>query len=397
MIRKIKSVSLVVATMMAMNSYAQDAATAAVAATEKAPESIGSNPLFLSMAILTGVLLLVIFILSAVLRTSVKTRVREVISSRSVQAIVVLLMLASSQSAFAQAAEKTAESMYIDTPIGNMHPMAFYSLFGVLIVELFVILWLCLVILRIIVKKEEVSASAANEVKSSSAFSTFISRKIFGVKPVGTDKDVLLDHDYDGIKELDNDLPPWWKYGFYLTIISSVIYMIGYHITGSFKLSAEEYTTEVAEAEAKEAAYRAKMAMNVDETNAVFLSDADKIAIGKDIFLKNCVACHGDKGQGIIGPNLTDNHWLYGNKPGDLYKIVKNGTNKGMKPWKDDISAVNIQNVISYIHTLKGSNPSGAKAPEGDLYEDEGAAPAASDSTAAKAVEDSVKSIEVKL
>lgn len=216
MIRKIKSASLVVATMMAMNSYAQDAATTAVAAAEKAPESIGSNPLFLSMAVLTGVLLMVIFILSAVLRTSVKTRVREAINSRTVQSIVVLLMLAGSQSAFAQAAEKTAESIYIDTPIGNMHPLAFYSLFGVLIIELFVILWLCLVILRIIVKKEEVSAAAANQVKSGSAFSTFISRKIFGVKPVEADKDVLLDHDYDGIKELDNDLPPWWKYGFYI-------------------------------------------------------------------------------------------------------------------------------------------------------------------------------------
>lgn len=395
MIRKIKSVSLIVA-MMAMNSYAQDAANATAAAAEKAPESIGSNPLFLSMAILTAVLLMVIFILSAVLRTSVKTRIREVMNSRTAQSVIALFIMLTSQSAFAQTAEAATESLYIDTPIGNMHPMAFYSLFGVLIVELLVILWLCLMILRIIVKKEEVSAAAAHEVKSSSAFSTFISRKLFGVKPVETDKDVLLDHDYDGIKELDNDLPPWWKYGFYLTIISSVVYMVGYHITGSFKLSHEEYVAEVAEGEAKEAAYRAKMAMNVDETNAVFLTDADKIAIGKDLFMKNCVACHGDKGQGIIGPNLTDNHWLYGNKPGEMYKIVKDGTSKGMRPWKDDISAVNIQNIISFIHTLKGTNPAGAKAPEGELIEDDMAV-TPSDSAVVNAVKDSVKSLEVKL
>ncbi len=162
MIRKIKSVSLIVA-MMAMNSYAQDAANATAA--EKAPESIGSNPLFLSMAILTAVLLMVIFILSAVLRTSVKTRIREVMNSRTAQSVIALFIMLTSQSAFAQTAEAATESLYIDTPIGNMHPMAFYSLFGVLIVELLVILWLCLMILRIIVKKEEVSAAAAHEVK----------------------------------------------------------------------------------------------------------------------------------------------------------------------------------------------------------------------------------------
>lgn len=398
MIRKIKSVSLVVAAMMAMNSFAQDAASTATAAVaEKAPESIGNNPLFLSMAILTAVLLIVIFILSAVLRTSVKTKVREMINSKTVQSLVVFLMLASAQSSFAQDAAAAKESLYVDTPIGNMHPMAFYSLFGVLVLELFVILWLCLMILRIIVKKEAVAASKANEPKKASAFNTFISRKIFGVKPIEAEKDMLLDHDYDGIKELDNDLPPWWKYGFYMTIITGVIYMVGYHITGSFKLSKEEYDQEVAEGEAKTAAYRSKMAMNVDETNAVFVTEADKIELGKEIFMKNCIPCHGDKAQGIIGPNLTDNHWLYGNKPGDLFKIVTNGTTKGMKPWKDDLNPVQIQNVISFIHSLKGSNPPGAKAPEGDLYEDGGAAPSASDSTAVASAKDSVKSLEVKL
>ncbi len=393
MINLVKKISIFSLLMMGVSAYAQDAAAATAAVAEKAPESAGNNPLFISMAVLTAVLLFVIVILSAVLRTSVKTKIREVLSAKTVQSVVAALFIFGAQSSFAQAAAETKESMYVDTAIGGMHPMAFYSLFIVLLLELFVILWLCLMILRIIVKREAASVVAHNEKPSQSSFNLFISRKIFGVKPVETDKDVMLDHDYDGIRELDNDLPPWWKYGFYFTIISGVIYLIGYHVTGSFKSSQEEYTTEMAEADAKVAAYRTKMAMNVDETNAVFLTESDKIAKGGEIFASKCVVCHGDKGQGGIGPNFADNYWIYGGKPGDLFKTVKNGTNKGMKSWKDELSPVEIQNVISYIHTFKGTNPPNPKAPEGNLFEEtEGAA---TDSTVS-AVIDSTKNIEVK-
>ncbi len=389
MIKQVKKICLSLMAFSTLSVYAQDAAPEASKAVENASNSIASNPLFLSMSILTGVLLFVIIILSAVLRTSIKTKVREILSAKSVQAIVLAVLLFGSQSAFAQAAE-TKESMYVDTPIGGMHPLAFYSLFVVLLLELFVILWLCLLILRIIVKNEAASAAAHNVAHESSNFSKFISRKIFGVKPVETDKDVMLDHNYDGIKELDNDLPPWWKYGFYLTIVTGVIYLVGYHITGSFKLSGEEYTSEVAEADAKIAEYRNKMALNVDETNAVFLTESDKIAKGQTIFKEKCVACHGNNGEGTIGPNLTDNYWLYGGKPGDVFKTVKNGTNKGMQAWKESLSPVDIQNVISYVHSLQGSNPANAKAPQGDLFEE---VASAADSTVKT---DSTKVIEVK-
>lgn len=393
MINLVKKISIGSLFLTGVNAYAQDAAAALATAAEKAPEASSSNPLFISMGVLTGVLLFVIVILSAVLRTSVKTKVREVLSAKNIQAVVAALFIFGAQSSFAQAAAETKESMYVDTAIGGMHPLAFYSLFIVLLLELFVILWLCLMILRIIVKREAASAVAHNEKPAQSSFSLFISRKIFGVKPVESDKDVMLDHDYDGIRELDNDLPPWWKYGFYFTIISGVIYLIGYHVTGSFKSSQEEYNTEIAEAEASVAAYRNKMALNVDETNAVFATESDKIAKGGEIFVKNCVVCHGDKGQGGIGPNFADNYWIYGGKPGDLFKTVKNGTTKGMKSWKDELSPVDIQNVISYIHTFKGTNPPNAKAPEGNLFEE--TAGAAIDS-AATAIVDSTKNIEVK-
>ena len=147
----------------------------------------------------------------------------------------------------------------------------------------------------------------------------------------------------------------------------------------------------MAEAEKSVNAYKATLASNVDETNAEFATEANKIDAGKLTFVKNCAVCHGNEGQGLVGPNFTDKYWVYGNKAGDMFKIVKNGTNKGMKAWKDELSPVDIQNVISYIHTFQGTTPANPKAPDGVLLEDEVAD--GSDSTNVK---DSVKVIEVK-
>lgn len=382
MMRTIKSITFVIATLISFNAYSLSLAPK--------EESIGSNPLFIAMGTLAAVLLMVIIILSNVLRTAVKTKIREIISNKGTKALVLIMMLFGSGSSFAQtAAPAAAESIYESSPIAGMHPLGFFSLFLVLLLELFVILWLCLVILRVIVKREAVASEKAGEtVKKESFLNNFVSRKLLGVKPVESDKDVMLDHDYDGIKELDNDLPPWWKYGFYLTIVSGIIYFISYHVTHNSKSSLEEYEYEMAEAEKSVNAYKATLASNVDETNAAFTGD---IAAGKATFVKNCAVCHGPNGQGLVGPNFTDKYWVYGNKAGDLFKIVKNGTNKGMKAWKDELSPVDIQNVISYIHTLQGTTPTNPKAADGVLIEDEIAA--SNDSTGVK---DSVKVIEIK-
>ena len=382
MMRTIKSITFVIATLISFNAYSLSPAPTS--------ESIGSNPLFIAMGTLAAVLLMVIIILSGVLRTAVKTKIREIISNKGTKALMLIMMLFVSGSSFAQtAAPAVTESIYESSPIAGMHPLGFFSLFLVLLLELFVILWLCLVILRIIVKREAVASEKAGEtVKKESFLSNFVSRKLLGVKPVESDKDVMLDHDYDGIKELDNDLPPWWKYGFYLTIVSGIIYLFSYHVTHNSKSSLEEYEYEMAEAEKSVNAYKATLASNVDETNATFTGNIDA---GKATFVKNCAVCHGNEGQGLVGPNFTDKYWVYGNKAGDMFKIVKNGTNKGMKAWKDELSPVDIQNVISYIHTLQGTTPANPKAPDGVLVEDEVAA--GSDSTSVK---DSVKVIEVK-
>jgi cytochrome c oxidase cbb3-type subunit 3 len=181
------------------------------------------------------------------------------------------------------------------------------------------------------------------------------------------EKDILLDHNYDGIRELDNSLPPWWKYSFYLSIIWAVCYL-GYYYIGGGPSSIDEYKAEVEQAAIDVEAYNKKNALNVDESH-VELANVAGIAEGQDIFKTNCAACHGNAGEGVVGPNLTDNYWIHGGSLNELFKTVKYGwPAKGMKSWEADLSAVQIKNVISYIHSIRGTNPPNAKAPQGDLF-----------------------------
>lgn len=187
--------------------------------------------------------------------------------------------------------------------------------------------------------------------------------------PVEKEKDVLLDHDYDGIRELDNQLPPWWKYGFYLTIVFAVVYLFSYHLSGTGKLQIAEYEEQLAVAEAEKAEMMKRSAEFVTESNVTRLTDASLIADGKGIFEKNCVACHKADGGGSVGPNLTDDYWIHGGGIANLFKTIKEGVPaKGMISWKSQLSPKQIQEVASYVLTLHGTNPSGAKEPQGDLW-----------------------------
>ena len=192
---------------------------------------------------------------------------------------------------------------------------------------------------------------------------------------------IMLDHDYDGIKELDNNLPPWWKYGFYLTIVVAIVYLINYHVIGTGDLQGKEYEKEIAQAKLEVDEFMKTSANNVDENTVKLLTEATDIATGKDLYIVNCVACHGKDGEGTVGPNLTDDYWLHGASIQDLFKTLKYGwVEKGMKAWKEDLSPMQMAQIASFIKTLKGTNPPNPKAPQGDLYTEAGAAPI-SDST----------------
>lgn len=199
--------------------------------------------------------------------------------------------------------------------------------------------------------------------------------------PIEKEADHLLDHDYDGIQELDNSLPPWWKYGFYFTIVFAVFYIMRYHVWRTGPDPEQEYNTEMAIATKQIEEYRKKAGDMVDE-KTVTLADAKGIAEGAKIYGTTCLACHGAKGEGGVGPNLTDQYWLHGGSINDVFKTIKYGVpEKGMQAWEKTYSPGEIKNIASYIKSLAGTNPPNGKAPQGDAYEEKTATPAKDSAT----------------
>jgi cytochrome c oxidase cbb3-type subunit 3 len=188
--------------------------------------------------------------------------------------------------------------------------------------------------------------------------------------PIEKEADHLLDHNYDGIQELDNSLPPWWKYGFYLSIVFAVFYILHYHVWKTGSDPEQEYNTEMVVAAKQIEEHRKKAGDMVDE-KTVTLADAKGIEEGAKIFQAACMACHGGKGEGGVGPNLTDKFWLHGGSINDVFKTVKYGVpEKGMQAWEKTYSPSQIKNIASYIKSIAGTNPPNGKAPQGDPFEE---------------------------
>lgn len=193
---------------------------------------------------------------------------------------------------------------------------------------------------------------------------------LIGLKPMSSETDIELDHDYDGIKELDNSLPPWWLYSFFLTIIIGIAYLYVYEFSDIGLTQEEEYYAEMKVASQEKRAFLAAQANAVDETNVVLLTDNKSIHDGMLVYKGNCAVCHGQLGQGGVGPNLTDDYWLHGNTTASVFKTIKYGVpERGMVSWKERLSPVSIQKLTSYIATLYGTDPPDAKAPQGELYD----------------------------
>jgi cytochrome c oxidase cbb3-type subunit 3 len=192
------------------------------------------------------------------------------------------------------------------------------------------------------------------------------------MKPVGgkEEKDLMMDHSYDGIVELDNHMPPWLANIFFITIAFAVVYFTYFSVLGLGQTQIEEYEEELRIA-AVQAEERASLALSsIDETTVMFDSSTPSLASGKSIYDANCVACHASDGGGGVGPNLTDEYWIHGGTINDIFTVVKYGViAKGMIPWQDQLSPEEMQNVSSYILTLVGNTPANPKAPEGEKYE----------------------------
>ena len=209
-------------------------------------------------------------------------------------------------------------------------------------------------------------------VKSDNSFSEWIHTsyaKLMDAKPMAQEQEIVLDHEYDGIRELDNTLPPWWKYLFILTIIWGFAYMIYYHVydgTNQF----QEYEMEVAQAEAQIEEYKKNNKDLIDANSVQIMTASSDIEAGKAIYMENCVACHKADGGGGIGPNLTDNNWILGGGIKNIFHTISEGgrAGKGMVAWKSELNPNKIAQVSSFIITLQGTNPADAKEAEGDIW-----------------------------
>jgi cytochrome c oxidase cbb3-type subunit 3 len=187
------------------------------------------------------------------------------------------------------------------------------------------------------------------------------------------EKDLILDeHDYDGIKELDNRMPPWLRFTFIGTVVIAVVYIFYYHFSGLGDLQIAELEKEIERAEIQKKVYLEKVGASIDETSVTLLVDETSIKEGSVIYQEKCAACHGQDGGGTVGPNLADEYWLHGGDIKDVFKTIKYGVpEKGMIAWEKQLPPMQIQKVASYIRSLKGTKPASPKEPQGELYVEE--------------------------
>lgn len=226
---------------------------------------------------------------------------------------------------------------------------------------------------------EATGMSHANALKKveQENFVSYIYQELIGTVPLEKEKDILLNHDYDGIQELDNNLPPWWIGMFYLSIIFGVFYIIVFHFSDLGKSQIEEYQTEVRDAEIARALYyeneRKQKELESAEENVepVALTTEVQLTAGAEVFKKFCEACHGKKGEGLegLGQNLTDQYWIHGGSYQNILTTIINGVpSTTMISWKSALKESEIQQVASFILTLQGTNPPNARGPEGELW-----------------------------
>ncbi len=343
-----------------------------------------SNPMIIMLVTLMLLLLIVIGILANILigAADVKLKKKKAMEKgQSVAAVLVIFFLLGGTSVFAQGTTPETTSTAAKT-IAGMSAGTFYIMAGVLFIELMIIIGLLLNIKFLLkTEKEKFVTETATPEQIAEVKRNKLSwwDRFNKLKPVSEEADLDLGHDYDGIRELNNRLPPWWLYGFYFTIIFAGIYLWRYHVSHTAPSSKEEYERSVAKAEARIKEYMKKKGDAVDENTVKLLTSADDLAAGKAIFTdpSKCVACHGPEGGGnAIGPNLTDDYWIYGGNIKDLFKTIKYGAKNGMKSWKDDLSPKQIAQVASFIKSLRGTKPANAKEPQGELYKEEEAVPA---------------------
>lgn len=355
------------------NINAQNTAQAAAVAT--AP-SMWASPLFWVFAFAILGLLLVIVTIGGVLVGLVNNKITK--QFKNTLPILLFLFLFGIGNANAQT---VTAATAVTQLTGALDPNTIMILLLVIGIELFVILYL-----YAILQKMLIALGYKTKEESKWTYAAIMKRMTKAI-PLDREAEVATDHNYDGIVELDNSLPPWWVYMFYGTIAFAIGYLVYFNYFDG-PTQKMEYDTEVAQALMKKNEFLKKAAASVDETSVVVLSDDASIAKGKSSFVTKCAACHGQSGEGLVGPNLTDEYWIHGGGIKDIFKSIKYGwPEKGMISWESQIQPMEMQQISSFIYSLKGSKPANAKAPQGTIYVEA----AAIDTTANAAVSDSAK------
>ncbi len=355
-----------------------------------------TNPLVIIMVAFMVSLLIVIAVLANMLISTARLKFRKWkeedkkhMAVNTAAVIAGLLLLSSSVFAQTTGSAATATTTQVATDVAaGISSTTFYIMAGIIFFEMIIVMGLLLQVRGLL--KAEKERAIATATQPGVAGQPVAARKkglnwwdrFNKFRPAEQEADIDLGHDYDGIRELDNRLPPWWLWGFYITIIFAAIYLYRYHVAHSAPLSAEEYQISVARGDAEVQAYLKAKGESVDE-NTVTMLGKDDIEAGHKFFEASCVACHMEGGAGNIGPNLTDDYWLHGGDIKSIFKTIKYGFN-AMPTWQNTYSNKQIAQLASYVKSLQGTHPANPKAPQGELYKgDDGSAPAA-DSTAAK-------------
>jgi len=218
-------------------------------------------------------------------------------------------------------------------------------------------------------EEEELQLAQESDEETTTGLWKTILQKLTKTKSIKEEDTILLDHNYDGIKELDNSLPPWWLYSFYISIVFAVIYLGYYHILGG-NSNAENFQEEMELARVEVENYKRANPSSFDASNVTASSNTDA---GQKIFKSFCAACHAVDGGGGIGPNLTDEHWILGGGIKNIYNTIAEGgrDGKGMISWKASLSPEKMQQVASYVLSLQGTTPKKPKEKEGEIWTEE--------------------------
>lgn len=326
-----------------------------------APSELYDPVAMMLLLIIGGLLLAIILLGNAVLGAMDIFREKmKKDAGKALFTIGIVLLTLMGSSAFAQETAPAANPYFT-----HLSPTSFYLLVAVIIVELAVIISL-LFVLRFLagIKRKRKPAKVAVPGKPRVSWL----EKINNTKTVdaAAEADEDMGHDFDGIHELNNPTPPWWKWGFVFTVCFGIVYFWRTEISHSAPSQLEELAAAEEKAAMAKEEYLKKAANNIDESNVVLLTDADDLAAGQKMFISNCAPCHGPQGQGVVGPNLTDDYWLHGGKINEVFKTIKYGVaDKGMKAWQEDFSPKQLAQLASFIKSIHGSHPPNAKEAQG--------------------------------